>query len=137
MIKETILLSNLHTPFPFKSVTPFQTKFKTPFKKNKKSLHQQSLILNDSDITSDDEEHIYTRIPETDSTFTVDKSLHDETYSTKQNSTSTTPQASTSAINVQTASRPATHCSQIIPFYDTSFFKYKKSFQVFFLMITH
>ena len=47
--------------------------------------------------------------------------------------TSTTPQESTSAINVQTHSRPTTHCSQIIPFYDTSFFKYKKYFQGFIL----
>ena len=34
---------------------------------------------------------------------------------------STTPQESTTAINVQTHSTPATHCSQIIPFYDTFF----------------
>ena len=49
--------------FSFKSVTPFQTKFKTPTKKNNKTLHQQSLLLNDTDVTSDDEDHIYTRIP--------------------------------------------------------------------------
>ena len=49
--------------FSFKSVTPFQTKFKTPVKKNNKSHHRQSLLLNDSDFTSDDEEHISTRIP--------------------------------------------------------------------------
>ena len=41
--------------FSFKSVTPFQTKFKTPTKKNNKTLHQQSLLLNDTDVTSDDE----------------------------------------------------------------------------------
>ena len=33
--------------FSFKSITPFQTKFKTPLKKNNKTLHQQSLLLND------------------------------------------------------------------------------------------
>ena len=49
--------------FSFNSVTPFQTKFKTPIKKNNKTLHQQSLLLNDTDIISDDEDHIYTRIP--------------------------------------------------------------------------
>ena len=49
--------------FSFNSVTPFQTKFKTPIKKNNKTLHQQSLLLNDTDVTSDDENHIYTRIP--------------------------------------------------------------------------
>ena len=39
----------------------------------------------------------------------------------------------TFAIDVQHNFRPATHCSQIIPFYDTSFFKYKYYFQGFFL----
>ena len=47
--------------FSFKSITPFQTKFKTPIKKNNKTLHQQSLLLNDTDVTSDDEDHIYTK----------------------------------------------------------------------------
>ena len=51
----------------FKSVTPFQTKFKTPVKKNNNSLHQQSLLLKDTDITRDDKEHKYTRIPKDDS----------------------------------------------------------------------
>ena len=46
---------------------------------------------------------------------------------------STTAQESASAINVQTHSRPIRHCSQFIPFYDTSFFKYKNYFQGFFL----
>ena len=41
--------------------------------KNKKSLHQQSLLRNDTDITSDDEDHTYTRIPKPDSSFTTDK----------------------------------------------------------------
>ena len=51
------IVKPLHS-FTFKSVTPFQTKFKTPVKKNNKSLHQQSLLLNDTDITSDDGEHL-------------------------------------------------------------------------------
>ena len=121
----------LHS-FSFKSVTPFQTKFKTPVKKNN-NLYQQPILLNDTDITSDDEEHTYTRIPKHDSSFTTDKILHEETYSTMKKSTSTTPQESTSAINVQTHSRPATPCSQIIPFYDTSFFMQINYFQGFFL----
>ena len=41
------------------SITLFQTKFNAPIKKNNKSLHQQSLLLNDNDSTSDDEENIY------------------------------------------------------------------------------
>ena len=52
--------------FSYKSVTSFQTKFKTPIKKNNESLHQQFLLLNDTNITSDDEEHIYTRTPKQD-----------------------------------------------------------------------
>ena len=119
--------------FSFKSVTPFQTKFKTPIKKNNKTLQQQSLLLNDSDITSDDEDHIYTRIPKSDSSFLPDTTLQTENYSTLNKSTSNTPQKSVSAINVQTNLQSFTHCPQIIPFYDTSFFKYKNYFQGFFL----
>ena len=36
-------------------------------------------------------------------------------------------------MNVQTNLPSLTHCPQIIPFYDTSFFKYKNYFQGFFL----
>ena len=46
----------------FKAVTLFQTKFKTPIK-NIISLFINNLLLNDTDVTSDDDEHIYTRIP--------------------------------------------------------------------------
>ena len=113
-----------------KSVTPFQTKFKTPIKKNNKTLHQQSLLLNDTDITRDDEDHIYTRIPKYDTSSSTDTTLQDN-YSTLKKSPPKTPQQSTSAINVQTNSPSLTHCSQIIPFYDTSFFKYKNYFQGF------
>ena len=92
----------LHS-FSFQSVTPFQTKFKTPIKKNNKTLHQHSLLPYDNDITSDDEYHIITRIPKNDSSFSTDKTLQDnEHYSTLKQSSSTTPQESTSAINVQT-----------------------------------
>ena len=48
---------------------------------NKKTLHQQSLLLNDTDITSDDEDHIYTRISKYDSSFSIDTTLQ-ENYST-------------------------------------------------------
>ena len=118
--------------FSFKSVTPFQTKFKTPIKKNNETLHQQYLLLNDTDITSDDEDHIYTRIPKFDTSFSTDTTLQDN-YSTLKTSPPKTPQQSTSAINVQTNSPFLTHCSQNIPFCDTSFFKYKNYFQGFFL----
>ena len=68
--------------FSFKSVTPFQTKFKTPIKKNNKTLHQQSLLLKNTDITSDDDDHIYTRIPKYDSSFSTDTTLQQENCST-------------------------------------------------------
>ena len=47
--------------------------------------------------------------------------------------TPNTSQKSVSVINVQTNLPSLTHCPQIIPFYDTSFFKYKNYFQGFFL----
>ena len=119
--------------FSFKSVTPFQTKFKTPTKKNNKTLHQQSLLLNDTDVTSDDEDHIYTRIPKSDSSFLQDTTLQTENFSTLNQLTHITSQKSVSAINVQPNLPSLTHCQQIIPFYDTSFFKYKNYFQGFFL----
>ena len=131
-----IVVKPLHS-FSFKSVTLFQTKFKTPNKKNNKTLHQQSLLLNDTDVTSDDEDHIYTRIPKYDSSFSTDPTLQ-ENNSTLKKSPSNTPQETTSAIKVQTHSPSLTHCSQGIPFYDTSFFKYKNTFKAsFYLMTIH
>ena len=126
MIKEMTLLS-------FKNITPFQTKFKTPIKKNNKTLHQQSLLLNDTDVTSNDEDHIYTRIPKSDSSFIQDTPLPTENYSTLKQLTPNTTQKSVSAINVQPNLPSLTHSPQIILFYDTSFFKYKNYFQGFFL----
>ena len=131
-----IVVKPLH-PFSFKSVTPFQTKFKTPIKKNNKTLHQQSLLLSDTDITSDDKDHIYTRIPKNDSPFSTDTTLQ-ENYSTLKKSPSNTPQERTSAINVQTNS-PSLHIvhklylSMILPFSNTKI-TFKASFC---LMIIH
>ena len=45
----------------------------------------------------------------------------------------TTPHESATAINIQPHSHPTTHCSQIKPFHDTSFFNYKNYFKGFFL----
>ena len=75
-----IVVKPIHS-FSFKSVTPFQKKFKTPIKKNNKTLHQQSFLLNVTDITSDDD-HIYTRIPKYDSSFSTDTTLQHDNYST-------------------------------------------------------
>ena len=119
------IVVNFLQSFSFKFITPFQTKFKTPIKKNNKTLHQQSLLLNDTDITSDDEDHIHTRIPKSDSSFLQDTTLQTENYSTLNKLTPKTSQKSVSAINVQTNLPYLTHCPQIILFYDTSFFKYK------------
>ena len=119
--------------FLFKSITPFHTKFKTPKKRTKKTTYQQSLLLNDTDITSDDEDHIYTRIPKPGSSFLHDTTLQTENYSILNKSTPNNSPKSVSAINVQTTLPSVTHCPQIIPFYDTSFFKYKSYFQGFIL----
>ena len=108
--------------FSFKSITPFQTKFKTTIKKNNETLHQQSLFLNDTDVTSDDEDHIYTRISKSESSFLHDKTLQTENYSNLKQLTPNSAQTSVSAINVQPNLPSLTHCPQIIPFYDTSFF---------------
>ena len=118
--------------FSFKFITPFQIKFKTPIKKNNKTL-QQSLLVNDTDITSDDEDQIYTRIPKSDSSFLHDTTLQTENYSTLNQLTPNTSQKSVSAINVQPNLPSLTHCPQIMPSYDKSFFKYKNYFQGFFL----
>ena len=116
--------------FSFKSITPFQTKNKTPIKKNNKTLHQQFLLLNDTDITSGDVDHIYTRIPKPDSSFLHDTTLQTQNYCTLNKPISNTSQKSVSAINVQTNLPSLTHCPQIIPFYDTSFSSTKTIFKV-------
>ena len=59
-------------------------------------------------IMSDDEDHIYTRIPKYDSSFSTDPTLQ-ENYSTLKKSPSNTPQGTTSARSVQTNSPSLTH----------------------------
>ena len=48
--------------------------------KHNKSLHQQSLLLNYTDVTTDDDDHIYTCIPRS-VTFSSNDQLND-TYQT-------------------------------------------------------
>ena len=72
MTKAMVSLLNLQTPF--------QSKFKTPIKKHNKSLHQQSLLLKDTYIISDDEDHIYTRIPEDSTLFALDTTITSKTF---------------------------------------------------------
>ena len=137
--KGNVIIVKPLNSFSLKAVTLFQTKFKTPIKKHNKSLHQQSPLINDTGVTSDDEEHIYTRIPENNSPSSIDETLHEqeESFSTiKTSAINKTPKPlseSVSAKDVQTNSNPITHSPQIIPFYDPTFFKYKTYFQGFFL----
>ena len=77
--------------------------------------------------------YIYTRIPKSDSSFLHDTTLQTKNYSTFNKLTQKTSQKSVSAMNVQPNLPSFTHCPLIIPFYDTSFFKYKNYFQGFFL----
>ena len=44
--------------FSFQSIVPFEAKYKKPTKNQTKSLLQQSTILNDTDVLSDDDEPI-------------------------------------------------------------------------------
>ena len=105
-----------------------------------KSLHQQSLLLNDTAVTSDDDDHVYTRIPKSD-TFSSNNQTN-ETYQTptlpsSNSSSSITNTESTSLLtSVIDTTEPiklSTHTSQVISFYDPSFFKYENDFQGFFL----
>ena len=80
-----------------------------------------------------DEEHIYTRNPKRNPSFTADNTLQDEIFSTSTKPKSTPTSESTSTIDEQTTSKPSTHCSQVIPFHYTYFFKYKNCFQTIFL----
>ena len=65
MTKAMILLSNRSILFTLALIQicySLSNKYKTPIKKNNKSLHQQSLLLNVTDVTSDDEEHVFKNI---------------------------------------------------------------------------
>ena len=125
--------------FSFKSTIPVQNKLKTPAKKHNKSLHQHSLPLNNTIVTSDDDDHIYTRIPRS-ATFSSSDQLNDtyqtQTFSHSQsNSTITKPitlSLSTSVIDTTKPIKLSTDTSQVIPFFDPSFFKYKTTFKVSF-----
>ena len=63
MTKVNDTIVTLLDSFAFRSIIPFQVKYKTPAKKHNKSLHQQYLLVNDTDVTSDDDDHTDTRIP--------------------------------------------------------------------------
>ena len=96
--------------FSFKSIVPFESKYKRPTKNQTKSLLQQSTILNDTDILSDDDEPTQPQ--------------------NVKNQNSNKLKEQTLAIKYPTKSD---YCNQQVPFFDPSFLKYKKYFHYFFL----
>ena len=89
--------------FSFQSIVPFESKYKKPTKNKAKSLLQQSTILNDTVILSDEDEP-------------------DQSQNTKNQNINTLKEQ-TLAMQYPTKSD---YCNQQIPFFDPSFFKYKK-----------
>ena len=103
-------------------MVPFQNECKKPSTKNNKSLLQQSPLLNDTDILSDDEtDHIYTRIP----------NLNKDNPSTPDNTLQTQKTDNTYTLHETTELQ--THSKQTVPFFTRSFFKYKNYFLNFIL----
>ena len=79
--KKDVIFAPLNS-FSYKSINLFQTKIETLIKNHNKSFHQQSFLLNDTDITSDDDEQVFTRFPKEISNILSDTILTDETFST-------------------------------------------------------
>ena len=96
--------------FSFQYIVPFESKYKKPTTTQTKSLLQQSTILNDTDILSDDDEP-------------------NPSQNVKNSNTNITKEQ-TLAIHYPTKSD---YCNQQVPFVDPSFFKNKKYFHYFFL----
>ena len=121
-IKEMILLSNNYNLSHLNMLLLFKRNSKNLLKRTTKSFinnlfYSMTLILQAmTKIKYILEFHIMTLL--------FHRHLQ-ENYPTLRTSPSSFPQESTSAINVQTNSPSLTHCSQTVPFYDTSFFKYK------------
>ena len=96
--------------FSLQSIVPFESKHKRPTKNQAKSLLQQSTTLNDSDILSYEDEP-------------------NQSQNTKNPNTNTSKEQ-TLAIQYPTKSD---YYTQQVPFFDPSFFKYKRYFHYFFL----
>ena len=96
--------------FSFPSIVPIESKYKRPTRNQAKSLLQQSTILNDTDILSDEDEP-------------------NQSQNTKNQNTNTWKEQ-TLAIQDPTKSD---HCNQQNSFFAPSFFKYKRYFHYFFL----
>ena len=96
--------------FSFQSTVPFESKYKRPTKNQAKSLLQHSTILNVTDILSDEEEINQSQNTNNHNTNTFKEQILAIQYPTKSD-----------------------YCNQQVPFFDPSFFKYKKFFHYFFL----
>ena len=95
--------------FSFQSIVPFESKYKRPTKNQTKSLLQQSTILNDNDILSNEDE---------------------PNQSQNKNQNPNILKEQTLAIQYPTKSD---YCNQQVPYFDPSFSKYKRYFHSFFL----
>ena len=100
--------------FSFKSIVPFESKYMRPTKNQSKSLLRQSTILNDTDILSDDDEPTQPQKVKNDNTNILKEQTLAIQYPTKSD-----------------------YCNQQVPFFDPSFFKYKKFFHHFFYQKSH
>ena len=100
--------------FSFQSIVPFESKYKRPTKNQTKSLLQQSTILKDTDILSDDDEPSQPQ--------------------NVKNQNSNILKEQTLAIQYPTKSD---YCNQQVPFFDPSFFKYKRYIFTFSYQKTH
>ena len=96
--------------FSSQSIVPFQSKYKRPTKNQAYSLLQQSTNLIDTDVLSDENE--------------LNQSQN------MKNQNTNTLKEQTLAIQYPTISD---YCNQQVPFFDPSFFKYKRYFHSFFL----
>ena len=96
--------------FSFQSIVPFESKYKGPTKKKTKSLLQQSTILNDTDVLSDEDETNHSQAIKDQNTTALKEQTFPLEYTTRSD-----------------------YCNQQVPFFDLSIFKYKKYFNYFFL----
>ena len=97
--------------FSFQSIVPFESKFKKPTKNQAKSLLQQSTILNDTDMLSDEDElNQSNNIQHQEDKLTPSNSI--------QHQNSDILKEHTLAIQYPTKSD---YCKQQVPFFDPSF----------------
>ena len=89
--------------FSFQSIVPFESKYKRPTKNQAKSLLQQSTILKDTDILSEQKEMNQSQKMKNQNTNTLKEQTLAIQYPTKSD-----------------------YCNQQVPFFDPSFLKYKR-----------